>query len=42
MEGVQLTNNITNILTKPLAQEVFEFHYRTIELMHKGDSLYSN
>ena len=37
VESVPSTNNITDPLTKPLAQEVFGCHYTTIGLMHKID-----
>ena len=37
MERVPSTNNIADLLTKPLTQKGFEHHYRTIGLMHMGD-----
>ena len=39
MERVTSTDNVTNPLTKPLAQEVFGRHCTTMGLMHKGDWL---
>ena len=39
VERVPSTDNVVNLLTKPLAQEVFERHCTTIGLMHKGNWL---
>ena len=41
VERVLSTDNIADPLTKPLAQEVFEYHCTTMGLMHKGNWLYS-
>ena len=35
------TDNVTDPLTTPLAQEVFERHCTMMGLMHKGDWLLS-
>ena len=37
VERVPSTNNVTDPLTKPLAQEVFERHCTTMGLLHKGN-----
>ena len=39
VERVLSIENITDLLTKPLVQEVFERHCTTMGLMHKGDWL---
>ena len=39
VERVPSTNNVADQLTKPLAQEVFERHYTTMGLLHKGNWL---
>ena len=37
VERVPSTKNIINLLTKPLAQKVFECNKKTMKLIHKGD-----
>ena len=39
MERIPSTDNITNLLTKPIAQNMFGRHCKCIGLMHKGDWL---
>ena len=39
MDRVLLTNYIAAILKKPLAHVVFECHFTSMRLMHKGDWL---
>ena len=39
VERAPLTDNVVDPLTKPLAQEVFERHCTTMQLMHKGNWL---
>ena len=35
IDRIPLADNIADPLTKPLAQEVFKYNYRTMGLMHK-------
>ena len=39
VERVLSTDNVADLLTKPLAQEVFERHCTTMGLLHKGNWL---